>query len=250
MSAAPDHERWSEDIGAYVLGALPDREREGFERHLAICPECRREVDELSLAVEALPAGAPPVTPPPELKSRIMAVVDAEAALLAAAGSRADAPEAAPAKPPPRERRGGFFARRFTLRPAFALVACVALLAVGAVGGVLAGGGGNETRTVTAQVAGAAQGAQAKLVVGEHGSELVMTNFPQPPAGRVYQVWTQKPGQNPQPTDVLWTPLADGSATVSVPGSLDGVKSVLVSTEPRGGSAAPTTMPVMSASLS
>jgi anti-sigma-K factor RskA len=236
MSAAPDHDRWSEDIGAYVLGALPDREREGFERHLAICPECRREVDELSLAVEALPAGATPVTPPPELKSRIMAVVDAEAALLAA-------------EPPPRERRGGFFARRFTLRPAFALVACVALLAVGVVGGVLAGGG-SETRTVTAQVAGAAQGAQAKLVVGEHGSELVMTNFPQPPAGRVYQVWTQKPGQNPQPTNVLWTPLADGSATVSVPGSLNGVKSVLVSSEPRGGSAAPTSMPVLNASLS
>jgi anti-sigma-K factor RskA len=250
VSAAPDHERWSEDIGAYVLGALPEAEREGFERHLATCPECRREVEELSIAVDALPAGAPPVTPPPELKSRIMAVVDAEAALLAAAGSRADQPETATAEPPPpRERRRGLFARRFMLRPAFALAACVLLLAVGVVGGVLAGGG-SDTRTVTAQVAGPAQGAQAKLVVGDHGSELVMTNFPQPPAGRVYQVWTQRPGQNPQPTNVLWTPLADGSATVSVPGSLHGVKSVLVSSEPRGGSAAPTSMPVLSASLS
>jgi anti-sigma-K factor RskA len=248
MSAAPDHDRWSEDIGAYVLGALPDREREGFERHLAACPQCRREVEELAIAAEALPASAPPVTPPPELKSRIMAVVDAEAALLAAVGGGADHPEAA-AEPPPRERRGGFFARRFTLRPAFALAACAMLLAVGVVGGVLASGG-SDTRTVTAQVAGPAQGAQAKLVVGENGSQLVMTNFPQPPAGRVYQVWTQKPGQNPQPTDVLWTPLSDGSATVSVPGSLDGVKSVLVSTEPRGGSAAPTSMPVLNASLS
>jgi anti-sigma-K factor RskA len=247
VSAAPDHERWSEDIGAYVLGALPDRDREGFEHHLATCPECRREVEELSIAVDALPAAATPVTPPPELRSRIMAVVDAEAALLAAAGSRADEPDVAAAEPPKRSR--GFFGRGFTLRPAFALAACVLLLAVGAVGGVLAGGG-SETRTVTAQVAGPAQGAQAKLVVGDHCSELVMTNFPQPPAGRVYQVWTQKPGQNPQPTDVLWTPLSDGSATVSVPGSLDGVKSVLVSAEPRGGSAAPTSMPVLSATLS
>jgi len=126
----------------------------------------------------------------------------------------------------------------------------VLLLAVGVAGGVLAGGGGSE-RTVTAQVAGTAAGAQAKLVVGKNGSQLVMTRFPQPPAGRVYQVWTLRKGeQNPQPTNVLWTPLADGSATVSVPGSLDGVGNVLVSTEPRGGSAAPTTMPVVNASLS
>jgi anti-sigma-K factor RskA len=242
--SAPEHARWSEDIGAYLLGALPADEREGFERHLATCPECRREVEELGLAADALPSAAPPVTPPAELKQRIMAVVDAEASLLAAAGSRADEPE--PARP--RERRG-FFARRWTFRPAFALAASVLLLAVGVAGGVLAGGGSDE-RTVTAQVAGAAASAQAKLVVGKDGSQLVMTGFPQPPAGRVYQVWTKKPGQNPEPTNVLWTPLSDGSATVSVPGSLDGVQNVLVSTEPRGGSAAPTTMPVLNATLS
>jgi anti-sigma-K factor RskA len=242
--SAPDHARWSEDIGAYLLGALPSAEREGFERHLAACPECRREVEELSIAADALPSAAPPVTPPPELKQRIMTVVDAEASLLAAAGSRADEPEAAP-----RRERRGFFARRWTFRPALALAASMLLLAIGVAGGVLAGGGSGE-RTVSAQVAGSAAGAQAKLIVGKDGSQLVMTRFPQPPAGRVYQVWTLKPGQNPQPTNVLWTPLADGSATVSVPGSLDGVQSVLVSTEPRGGSAAPTSMPVVNASLS
>jgi anti-sigma-K factor RskA len=239
-----EHARWSEDIGAYLLGALPADEREGFERHLATCPECRREVEELAVAADALPSAAPPVTPPPELKQRIMAVVDAEASLLAAAGSRADEPE-----PAPRRERRGFFARRWTFRPAFALAASVLLLAVGVAGGVLAGGD-NAEQTVTAAVAGPAAGAQAKLVVGKEGSQLVMTDFPQPPAGRVYQVWTKKPGQNPEPTNVLWTPLSDGSATVSVPGSLDGVENVLVSTEPRGGSAAPTTMPVVTATLS
>jgi anti-sigma-K factor RskA len=216
--SAPDHTRWSEDIGAYLLGALPSDERERFERHLATCPECRREVEELSVAADALPSAAPPVTPPPELKQRIMAVVDAEASLLAAAGSRADAPEA-----PPRRERRGFFARRWSFRPAFALAASALLLAVGIAGGVLAGGGSGE-RTVTAQVAGAATGAQVKLVVGKDGSQLVMTRFPQPPAGRVYQVWTLRKGQSPEPTNVLWTPLSDGSATVSVPGSLDGVR--------------------------
>jgi len=35
-----------------------------------------------------------------------------------------------------------------------------------------------------------------------------------------------------------------------VPGSLNGVQKVLVSAEPRGGSAAPTSMPVVAATLS
>ena len=188
------------------------------------------------------------MTPPPELKQRIMAVVDGEAALLAAAGSIADLP-AAPARE--RGRLGAFLRRGFTLRPAFALGAACLLVALGVAGGVLAGGGGSpSTRTVVAHVSGPAAGAQARLVVSDGAARLVATDFPQPPAGRVYQVWTQRPGRNPEPTDVLWVPLADGSATVSVPGSLAGVQSVLVSAEPRGGSAAPTSMPVVAASLS
>jgi anti-sigma-K factor RskA len=241
--SAPDHARWSEDVAAYLLGALPDRDRESFEQHLATCPDCRREVEELAVAVEALPSAAPPVTPPPELKSRIMAVVDAEASLLAAAGTEADRAPAA------RKERRGFFGRNWSLRPAFALAASVVLLAVGAVGGILASG--NDSRTVVAQVAGPASKAAARLEISDDGrSRLVMTGFPQPPPGRVYQVWTKRAGQNPVPTDVLWTPLADGSATVSVPGSLKGVENVLVSSEPRGGSAAPTSMPVLNATLS
>jgi anti-sigma-K factor RskA len=151
--------------------------------------------------------------------------------------------------PERRKERRGFLGRNWSLRPAFALAASVALLALGAVGGIVASGG-NDTQTVVAQVAGPASQASARLEVTDHGSRLVMSDFPQPPAGRVYQVWTKRAGQNPVPTNVLWAPLADGSATVSVPGSLKGVQNVLVSAEPRGGSAAPTSMPVLNATLS
>jgi anti-sigma factor RsiW len=89
--SSPDHARWAEDVASYLLGALPEAERGAFERHLAGCAECRRDVEELGIAVDALPAAAPPVTPPPDLKQRIMAVVDAEASLLAAAGGGAEA---------------------------------------------------------------------------------------------------------------------------------------------------------------
>ena len=75
--------------------------------------------------------------------------------------------------------------------------------------------------------------------------------MPAPPEGRVYQVWTLKRrARTPVPTTRCATPRADGSADVAVPGSLDGVESVLVSAEPPGGSPAPTTTPVIDAPTS
>ena len=47
QTAGPDHERWEDAAAAYLLGALDDDERAGFEAHLAGCPACRAEVDEL-----------------------------------------------------------------------------------------------------------------------------------------------------------------------------------------------------------
>jgi anti-sigma factor RsiW len=242
--SANDHARWSEDVGAYLLGALPDEDRVGFERHLAACPDCRREVEELAVAADALPAGAPPVTPPPELKQRIMAVVDAEASLLAAAGGRADATE-----PAPRRERRGFFARRWTFRPAFALAASAFLLAVGVAGGVLAGGGSGE-RTVTAQATGAAASASAELEISDDRATLVARNLPPAPSGKGYMVWLKRPGVDaPEPTSVIFTPRADGSATAAVP-SLGDAEAVLVNTESLEGNATtPTSAPVLTATL-
>jgi hypothetical protein len=71
--------------------------------------------------------------------------------------------------------------------------------------------------------------------------------MPAPPAGRIYQVWLQKPGQDPAPTDALWSVNAQGDAEVAVPGSLEGVEAVLVTDEPEGGSPAPTRDAVISA---
>jgi hypothetical protein len=64
-----------------------------------------------------------------------------------------------------------------------------------------------------------------------------MTN---PPRGRVYQVWTKRGEAAPQPTNALFTPARDGTASVSVPADLEDVDMVLVSHEPRGGSRRPT----------
>ena len=92
-----------------------------------------------------------------------------------------------------------------------------------------------------------APGAEVELKVGGDGATLVARNMPAPPAGRIYQVWLKRPGKDPEPTSVLWSTRADGSADVAVPGSLDGVEAVLVTDEPEGGSDVPTKAPVITA---
>jgi hypothetical protein len=65
----------------------------------------------------------------------------------------------------------------------------------------------------------------------------------------VYEVWIKRAGA-PLPTDALFTVAADGAATVGVPGGVSGVREVLVTSEPRGGSRAPTSPVVIDARVS
>ena len=232
----PDHERWEDTAGTYVLGALPDDEKALYEAHLASCPACRAEAAELGVAAHALPLSAPALRPPPALKARIMAEVEREAALLASASS---APRTEPAQ---RKRRWGF--PRLTM-PAVAF-ACAALIA-GVVAGGLLFGGGDGTRY---EFESTIPQASAELDVRDQGAILVADNLPQPDPGKVYMVWIQRPGHAPEPTSALFTPRRDGSATASVTGDLDGVETVLVNTEPLGGSTTPTSQPVLVADLS
>jgi Anti-sigma-K factor rskA/Putative zinc-finger len=237
----PQHERWADAVGSYLLGALPDEERDGFLAHLEACPVCRRDVEELSIAAEALPLSVPPVAPPAALKDRIMAVVESEAELLAAASDDVAAPRR---RAPDRPRRG--LLGRWSLRPAVALACAALLLVAGGIGGVLLAGGDGE-RTVLASTT--VQGASAELEVSDDGAILVARDLPEPPPGKLYQVWIKRPGvEAPEPTDVLWS-TRGGAADVAVPGSLDDVEAVLVTREPRGGSDTPSEAPIITAPL-
>jgi len=237
----PDHERWEDSAGAYLLGALPDDERAGFEAHLAGCDDCRAEVESLQVAVDALPMSAPQIAPPAALKDRIMVDVRRDAELLAAAGPAADrAPAVAPRR------------RRWRLALPAPLTAALAAgtLAVGIVIGGLAFGGGGGERTVTASVDRTqAPKASAKLEVQDGRAVLVAQGLPPAPGRRVYQVWLQRPSGAVVPTNALFTPRTDGSATATV-GGVDNVKQVMVSAEPPGGSQQPTSKPILAARLS
>jgi anti-sigma factor RsiW len=237
----PQHERWADSVGSYLLGALPDDERDGFLAHLENCPVCRRDVEELQIAAEALPLSVPAVAPPAALKDRIMSVVESEAELLAAASDDVAAPRR---RVPDRPRRG--FLGRWSLRPAVALACAALLLVAGGIGGVLLGSG-EGTSTVAGNTT--LQGASVELEVSDDASTLVAQDVPQPPPGEEYQVWLKRPGvQAPEPTSVLWTPRSNGSATVAVPSDGD-VEAVLVTREPRGGSDTPSEDPVITIPL-
>jgi anti-sigma factor RsiW len=54
MSTREEHLHMSESLGAYVLGALDDVESREVAAHLADCPDCRTQVDELVEMKDAL----------------------------------------------------------------------------------------------------------------------------------------------------------------------------------------------------
>jgi hypothetical protein len=241
-----------EDVGAWVLGALPAGESERFAAHLPGCAVCRREVAELQMVADTLPLVADQVAPPPELKDRIMSAVRAEADVLEAAGPEADTVAAPveepprPARPDPARERPWWRRPLLALRPVPAAFAAAVLIALGVAGGVLVAGGGPSERTVQASVALPTDpAARAALTVEGERATLSVSDFPSPPSGRVYQVWIKRPGRTaPEPTDALFD-VRGGRATVDVPGGVDGVEQVLVTDEPNGGSAAPTRDPVV-----
>jgi anti-sigma-K factor RskA len=231
QASGPGHEHWHDATGAYVLGALDEAERAAFEEHLAGCPACSEEVDQLLPAAQALPISVEAVSPPPSLKVRIMAEVEREASLLAAAGPEADRPAA-----PPRRRR-----RRSLRIPRLVPAAVAAALLVV---GVAIGVGATQLddgpeRTVTAQVNGA-PGATVSVELNDEEGRLMARGLPAPAGGRVYQVWLKRDGHAPQPTAALFMPSHDGAATASVPGSMEGIDQVIVTDEPDGGSPQPT----------
>ena len=128
---------------------------------------------------------------------------------------------------------------------ALATAAAVAIVAV-----VLISSSSSPTqRVIQARVSASAPSGHAQLRQRDGHAELVLSGMPQPPAGKIYEVWLARPRKAPQPTDVLFGVSRSGSGSVGVPGSLRGVEQVLVTAEPRGGSLHPTSAPVVVATL-
>ena len=81
-------EHVSDDLELYAVGALRPGEAERVAAHLASCPVCREELNEISTVVNALPDMVAMREPPAALKQRILAAAAADLppALTRAAG--------------------------------------------------------------------------------------------------------------------------------------------------------------------
>jgi anti-sigma factor RsiW len=236
------HERFTDDIGAYLLGALETDEQRAFEEHLAGCAECREEVVRLEVARDALPRSVDQVAPPERLKASLMETVRAEAPAPAAESS---------SRAPVRRSR---WRELLLTRPRYAAAAAAVLLVVGvALGaglGALGGGGGEDARTVAATVDHTRMPTgNASLIVPEdkNGAILRVEGMQQPQAGHVYEVWIQR-GNEVMPSS-LFTVESDGSGAAAIPDELHDADAVLVTREPNGGSKRPSEPPVVTVTL-
>jgi anti-sigma-K factor RskA len=226
-----DHTRYQDDVGAYLLGALPELERQAFERHVAGCAECQEELERLRPAADALPGSVKQLQPPPRLKASLMEVVEREAQAGQPAPRRSRLGFTRPATPP-----------RF-VRPA--LVAAVVLIGL-VVGFAVSQLGGDETRTLAATVDRAMPEAGGTLRIADDRATLRLHDMPDLGSARVYQVWLQH-GDRMVPARTFEVGRT-GAGRVELP-DVDDADGVYVTREPRGGAQVPSEDPIVSVPL-
>jgi anti-sigma-K factor RskA len=232
-----EHHTAFESLGAYALGALPDGERAQIAAHLEHCPVCAEDAASLERAATRLIDVVPMTEPSPELRNRIMAIVEPEAALLRATAG------------PPQEVRVGVPARRASWLDALSLrwaAGAAALLILGGVIGATAynGLGGTDTRTLSAEVG---QG-HAWIELGEDDrAHLVVNGLAAPRRNKVYELWIQSGDAAPRPAsdNLSQAVFVVGSGRVEIPARLQEGDRVMVTEEPPGGSRIPTATPIV-----
>jgi hypothetical protein len=225
----PQVQGCGDDVAAYALGALDPGDVDAFRQHLAQCAVCPDELAAFEQVLRELPLAGEQFQAPGRLREGVLRTI-------------ADESKRDPAKERRRRRpRGSWFS---IPRPALALAA-VALMAVIVVAALQFGS--TQSRVYNAIVTGSSGAAQVRVSNGR--AELIVHDFAPPPAGQIYQVWLRRPHRSPEPTSALFSVTANGDGAVEVPGNLHGVKQVMVTPEPAGGTKVPTHSAVIRAQL-
>ncbi|MBO0780377.1 MAG: anti-sigma factor [Ktedonobacteraceae bacterium] len=220
-----DCQQFEESAGAYALEAMSAGERREAEAHLITCANCQRTARELRAVTNLLPLAVPAVAPSPQLKTRIMAAVQADAQRFAAA-QRA--------------------VRRTHRRPWWQywqtrLALSLALLLLILAGGLtawnivlqrqLAGISANQPISYTIQGTSQAAGArgEATYLPQLHVTILTIHNLPPLQGAEVYQGWLIN---NNQPESIGLLNIQNGSATLNFPGDIRSSDAIAISREP------------------
>jgi len=231
------HAERRDDLAAYSLGALDERDVAELEMHLATCDACSEYLRWLQPAVDLLPASVEQVEPPASLQRNLMDAVRADAAVAA---------PPAPAKEPRKRWSWGGFA----LRPVTVLAA-VAVLAAGlGVGYVVSDSGDAQRDFIQADAVGSVPSGTLAATL-EHGAGgdaiLHVEQAPAPKGDDVYQAWVSRDGAM-EPA-ASFTPHEDGTQEVALGDSLDGADAVLVTEEPSADQPSPTSSPILRADI-
>lgn len=232
------HERYEDELAAYMLGSLEAGEAATFEQHLASCERCQARERWLRASVEVLPSSVEQMEPPPALRERLMEIVREEGEV------PQDATRTRPSARPARGLRARLGS--LALRPAAALAGLAILLAVGVGGYTLGKNDSSETTKIAATGTSVAPQTTGTLVRNGDVGVLRVANLPQR-RGRVYEVWLVQNGK-PIPS-TLFQVGKDGTGAAGIPGGLDDSTQVMVTSEPPGGSSQPTTQPLLSARI-
>jgi anti-sigma-K factor RskA len=243
--------------GAYALDAVPDADRVRFEGHLAGCDACAQEIRGLREATARLGASAA-VRPRPELKEQA----------LHGAARTTQLPPLTEGPPPGRRRRVLPAASRTASRlrprswlPRLATGLAAGSLAVAVAMGLLAMGAQHRldqdqarghaiaavlnAADVTMLTAPVTTGGTATVLESRHMRALIFTvsGLRALPAARSYELWLVGP-DGTRPAGLLPRPRGGMIGPMVVSGLAAGDRMGLT-VEPAGGSARPTSAPVL-----
>jgi anti-sigma-K factor RskA len=238
-------------VGAYVLDAIPDRDRTAFERHLLTCEQCRDDVRGLREAGGLLGA-AVAVRPRPELREPTLQAASMTRQLrpVTREPARRTRRRGLPSAGIPRSWLAGIAATTAVVLAVTALVLGLHMAAMqqrltaqdrrdSAISAIL---GAHDAVVLTAAVT---TGGTATVVMSHHARELVFTGnrLATLPGSRGYEVWLAGPtgitgvGMLPASRNGMFGPMVVGRLAVG---------DVLeVTVEPVGGSPHPTSVPIV-----
>jgi hypothetical protein len=242
------HRHHKERLAPYLLGALTPSELADFEHHLEGCGECQAELRWLDPAAGVLSSEVDQIAPPPGLRRSVMEAVAEDARRQPGeSGLESEAQDVSGRTA--RSRTGSWFrmpspAGRPSLAGAFALVFVVL---VAGLGGYSLSSLGDDPSGTAVTAGTSTDGSEVVLVSDGESGTLRISGLERPAGGDVYQAWIQR-GENIEPTDSLFLPRSDGTATAAIP-DLEGASAVMVSAEPTGGSRSPTTTPIITVAL-
>lgn len=233
-----------DDVAAFALGASPSTPMENcLSEHLKTCAPCRAEYETLRPVVTALAESARAPSADPSLKARVMSEV------------RGD--RRAPNWPPYLVAAACFIIGLISTVQSISLDGQVrALQTQLAAVDTSAKQSSREDASDKAMLADlmspdATRYALADGSVVVRGSHIYLTlhDLPTLKRDRVYQAWTARAGSSKLTPSSTFSPDPRGVAIVALPDDARSVRFVAISVEPDGGSKAPTTKPIASASL-